>query len=566
MEKLKKNSTVRLLGKRQLLVYYGLFLLLSFFSIYFVMIKDQQMFYGDDLGFHLGRIEGVARAFLKGDYYPRINYFLTGGMGYATGIFYPEILLYPAALLRATGRSLIHSYIIYVFLINFLTFILAYHSFYFLKKDSRKSLLFAILYGLSSYRLSDVLYRAAVGEYLAIMILPVVFVGVHLILFGSYKKWYFLSIGMAILFMAHLLSSGIMILFILCLLLCNSTRLWHEKVRIIALFKAAGLTILLVAAFLFPMIEQLSFQRLRVQDSPMFYLQKTAETPLEYLGTAIKNVKFNNIGLLVLCLMVLIGIRFLKISSENKQLAGISFVFFYASTSYFPHSFFHETPFNSIQFPWRYFMIVTFCVLWVVADSMDCLLTNRKSLKNAFYYFLLIFTVFSTFDMANKLNSSKTKNANYSYFDQTDGSTELGFGEEFLPSGMENWMAPTGLLSKPSTIKISNMSRSYSTFYLEYEAPEPTNMIFPLIFYKGYEVKVEGNGHVSDVKDAGYFKQSNMHGFVEIKVTGSGKLTLWYKGTLIQKISLTVTCITWLGLIVYLFKGKKANRKHRIDI
>ncbi|WP_207696406.1 hypothetical protein DOK67_0000782 [Enterococcus sp. DIV0212c] len=557
MEKLKNNNIVRAFDRRPLLSYYSIFLLLSFFSIYFVMIQNQQLFYGDDLGFHLGRIEGVTRAFLKGDYFPRINYFLTGGMGYATGIFYPEIFLYPAALLRVAGLSLIHSYIIYVFLINFLTFVIAYHSFNYLKHAPKKSLLFAVLYGLSSYRLSDVLYRAAVGEYLALMILPFVFVGIHLILFGSYKKWYVLSIGMAALFMAHLLSSGIMILFIFCLLIGNCVRLFHEKARFLALLKAAGVTVLLVAAFLFPMIEQLRFQHLRVRDTPVFYLQKMAETPLNYLETAIKNVRFNNIGILVLLALILLAIRFLKLSSENKQLTVLSLLFFYTATNFFPHWLFHETPFNSIQFPWRYFMIVTFCVLWVLADSLDRLVANHQRAKVILYIALLVVTLFSTFDMEQKLKSITKKNVDYSYFDQADSSKELGFGEEFLPSEMENWMAPTGLLSEPATIKIGNMSRSYSTFYLDYEASEVTNLIFPLIYYKGYEVKVEGTGTVSKVHDARRFKGDNMHGFAEVTVTGNGKLTLWYAGTLIQKISFWVTSIAWIGMIGILLWNKK---------
>ncbi|EOI06791.1 hypothetical protein UAY_00133 [Enterococcus moraviensis ATCC BAA-383] len=561
MGKLKKNSRIRMLSKRPLLLYYSVFLLLSFFSIYFVMIQNRQLFYGDDLGFHLGRIEGVAIAFIKGDYFPRINYFLTGGMGYATGIFYPEIFLYPAALLRISGVSLIHSYVIYVFLINFLTFVIAYHSFDYLKQAPRKSLLFAVLYGLSAYRLSDVLYRAAVGEYLALMVLPFVFVGIHLIIFDSYKKWYVLSIGMATLFMAHLLSSGIMILFIFCLLICNCVRLWHEKIRFIALFKAAGVTILLVAVFLCPMIEQLSFQHLRVQDTPMFYLQKMAETPLNYLETAVKNIRFNNIGLLVLFFLILLAICMIKLSSENKQLIGISLLFFYASTSFFPHWLFHETLFNSIQFPWRYFMIVTFGVLWVLADSLDRLVAKRQGAKAVLYILLFVVTLFSTFDMEQKLKRSTRATVDYSYFEQVDGSKELGFGEEFLPSGMENWMAPTGLLSEPTTIKIRNMSRSYSTFFLDYEAPEMTNLIFPLIYYKGYEVKVEGGGTVSKVHDAGRFKDGNMHGFVEVTVVGNGKLTLWYAGTFVQKMSFLVTSIAWVGMIGVLLWSKKIEIK-----
>ncbi|MFQ9291063.1 MAG: hypothetical protein ACLR3O_01210 [Streptococcus sp.] len=49
-------------------------------------------------------------------------------------------------------------------------------------------------------------YRAAVGETLAMIFLPLVFVGVRLITFGDYKKWWILTLGMLGLVYSHVLS------------------------------------------------------------------------------------------------------------------------------------------------------------------------------------------------------------------------------------------------------------------------------------------------------------------------------------------------------------------------
>ena len=56
------------------------------------------------------------------------------------------------------------------------------------------------------YFLHNSYYRAAVGETLAMIFLPLVFVGVRLITFGDYKKWWVLTLGMLGLVYSHVLS------------------------------------------------------------------------------------------------------------------------------------------------------------------------------------------------------------------------------------------------------------------------------------------------------------------------------------------------------------------------
>ena len=563
MSIIKKNHWCSKIRKNPQILYYSFFFLLSIGSIYFALIKNQTLFYGDDLGFHLARIEGLAESITKGDYFPRINYFITGGMGYATGIFYPDTFLYPAALIRLLGFSLVNSYILFVVLVNFMTFIIAYHSFYCIRKSASKSFLFAFLYGLSSYRLSDVLYRAAVGEYLALMFLPLAFVGLFFIIFGDCKKWYILAVGMSCLFLAHLLTSVIFIFFIVCLMVLNFSKLIKEKERLVALLLAAGLTILFVANALFPMIEQLVFQRLRVQDTPVFYLQKMAQPLIEYIEIALQNVRFNNIGIFVLGLGLILCIRSKRLSRLNKQLLLIGLIFLFLSTSYFPHWRFHETVFNAIQFPWRYFIIVTFCMLWVFADSWDSVLFKNKRWSQVVVVSLIIGVLFSTLDVQQKLAGFTMRQTTHDTFETFDGKGELGFGSEFLPSGMTAWMKPTDLFSNPpENIQAKNLERKQNVFSFDYEVPSETKVIFPILFYKGYQAKVEGEGTVSTVHDAGIFDGGKMHGFSEVTITGRGHLTFWYEGTVIQKCSFLLSMISWLLFSLYLlFKIRVEKNK-----
>lgn len=48
------------------------------------------IFNGDDMGFHLNRIEGIAQGIKNGLPFSKINYFFVYGMGYASPIFYSD--------------------------------------------------------------------------------------------------------------------------------------------------------------------------------------------------------------------------------------------------------------------------------------------------------------------------------------------------------------------------------------------------------------------------------------------------------------------------------------------
>ena len=61
---------------------------------------------GHDMMFHLVRLQGIAEGLEFGTFPVRMNSAWFGGYGMPTGIFYPNLFLYPAALLYLAGTSL----------------------------------------------------------------------------------------------------------------------------------------------------------------------------------------------------------------------------------------------------------------------------------------------------------------------------------------------------------------------------------------------------------------------------------------------------------------------------
>ncbi|MBL1229129.1 hypothetical protein IW492_07765 [Enterococcus sp. BWB1-3] len=548
-------------ARRRLLFPYLIFAILAAVSLFGALRIDGRLFFGDDLNFHLGRIEGLAQSLGQGDWLPKINYFITGGMGYATGIFYPDFFLYPAALLRIGGLSLVQSYSLYLYLVSLATFVIAYQSFLQLRPTQRTgACLFAVVYGLSTYRLTDVLYRAALGEVLAFMVFPLILVGGYQVVCGDQNRWFWLTAGMTGLFYGHLLSTLIACLFLALFCLRNVGNLIRAPRRLWSLAKAAGCTLLLTMAGWAPMVEQLVYQKLRVAEEPIFYLSHTAESLEEYWAGAVSNLRYNNLGIWVFVVLVVSLMLYWRLDTFNRQLAELGTVFLFLATNLFPHHLFDETFFNVLQFPWRYFLLVSLCFSWVVADGL-LKLFSKPMYRRSFFLVLSLWLLGSSLQMQLQMRASDTRLVPYESFEQMSGEYETGAGREFLPAGMESWMTPTTLISEPEgSAAVSQMSRENNIFSLSYETSEPVRLIFPVLLYKGYTVS--GTGMYSKVRNAGTYKGTSMHGFAEVEVNGRGELTLWYQGTWIQKISLGISLLTGIGLLVW---WRKADFEERLQ-
>lgn len=531
---------------------YFLFFAISYASLYFSFIQGEKIKLGHDSTFHLTRIEALYRAISKGDIFPKITYFFAEGMGYAASIFYSDIFLYPAAFLRLAGFSLGLSYMYYLVIITFFTFLSSFYSFHFVSQSKAKSVLFALLYGLSSYRGADVVVRGALGESLALIFLPIAFAGLIQIVRGNEKNFYILSLGMAGLFFSHVLSTIIFSIFIVGYLLLNSRLIMKEKKRILYLAYATLVTVLMVAVNLFPIIEQLTFQKLKVDAKPIFFLQPSSSAITDYIKSAFLNEGHNNLGWLIFLVLLVLILRITKITTQNKQFLFLGIVFIFLATDMFPHYLFHDTPLNAIQFPWRYFLIVTICITWAFADSFLELFSKHP---------IFIALCIACFSLIGVIQYQLANSQEYRiYYEHVNVSgRDLGAGAEYLPAEMDYQKILTEkkeIRHQSSEIKLSKIKRTYNTISFEYDAKKPTKVTLPIIYYKGYKTKIIGSGKSSSVKES-----ENFRGLSELMLSGTGKLKFWYEKTIVQKLSFWVTIITW-AIFIFRRTSRKLNIRH----
>ena len=102
--------------------------------------------WGQDLGFHLMRIEGIAEGLENGVFPVKMQGLWMEGYGYPVSVYYGDFLLYIPALLRLCGVPVVAAYKIFVALVNLGTGLLALYSFRKIFGDDRVALVCAAAY------------------------------------------------------------------------------------------------------------------------------------------------------------------------------------------------------------------------------------------------------------------------------------------------------------------------------------------------------------------------------------------------------------------------------------
>ncbi len=222
---------------------------------------------GQDSGFHMMRIRGIADGILSGQFPVRIMPGVLWGHGYALGVYYGDIFLYPFALLYLLGIKLRNAYKAYIIAVTVVTYAIGKRSFRGIcellgcKAEKMGIPLWSVLsavYLLGIYRLSDVYTRGAVGEFTALAFLPAILYGLYEVCSEKKEKassgWVWLGIGMSGIILSHVISTLMMIEFGILFLILFFRRLLKKQI-LLELLKAVLVTLLICAGFLVPFLD-----------------------------------------------------------------------------------------------------------------------------------------------------------------------------------------------------------------------------------------------------------------------------------------------------------------------
>ena len=229
---------------------------------------------GQDHGFHMMRIRGIADGIQSGMFPVKIMPGVLWGHGYALGVYYGDLFLYPFAFIYLFGCKLRNAYKLYILCVTVLSYIIAKRCFRGIcdllgfrgaRFGIPASSLVAAVYLLGIYRLSDVYTRGAVGEFTALMFFPMILYGLYAVyeperpggrrlLAETARGWLWLGLGLSGVIWSHVLSTLLLTEFGILFLLLNLKSTFRKKV-LAGLGKAFVLAVLSCAGFLIPFLD-----------------------------------------------------------------------------------------------------------------------------------------------------------------------------------------------------------------------------------------------------------------------------------------------------------------------
>lgn len=219
---------------------------------------------GDDFVFHMMRIEGIAKGLMSGQFPVKMQPGWMNGYGYPVSVMYGDALLYIPALLRVAGFTLQTSYKCYILVINGISVLSAYYCGKKITGERKHAVLGSLLFAMSAYRILNVYFRCSVGEYTAMAFFPLVFAGLHMVLYTQEKRKGALCLigAYTLILQSHLLSCEMILLFSALYCVLQWKHFWKNLWKIV---QAAIVTVILNLGFIVPFLDYMNCQDLWIK-------------------------------------------------------------------------------------------------------------------------------------------------------------------------------------------------------------------------------------------------------------------------------------------------------------
>lgn len=382
-----------------------LFLLVSAFLILSLLfslplMKQGVIYSGDDLSYHIARLNELYSNYKNGNFFVGISTFEFSKIGYPVNLFYPWVTLIPFIILRIlTGKAIISIYLgisFYSFLTLFFTYICTLK----ISRNKLQSFVTATVYTFCAYRVIDIFSRFALGEFLALTFLPLVFYGFYAIMFGKNNDWPYLGLGLSFVMLSHILSTYISV-FVLGIVFIILFYWVNDKKRcLLSLAKSIGLFVLSSAIFLFPFLEQERFQKfLPPSINPLHSTELTlSNLVLQSLnnnlnGALATSGSTYNIGI-VLLIAIFIGFfqyKSWKLFYRVVFIFGIIITLF--TTNIIPWLLLEHSVLKIIQFPWRFLGIASLMLSIIAGKELIVLYNTNNIIRDKYCILTAMFAL-----------------------------------------------------------------------------------------------------------------------------------------------------------------------------
>lgn len=529
---------------------------------------------GHDTRFHMHRIYQHAQIMQKyglSAFSSKLFETSYNGYGYAEPLFYGSLFLAPFSLFVVAGLSVVWAYKLLVLTITLCAFASAYYCVYAWQKNHDLAFIGGVTYILSPYFVIDVITRGAIGESLGLIFLPIVMLSYWMILKQDNvrKAILLLATSMSGIIYSHVNSTYIVVLSLLFLSVFNIKTIVSNLKIVIDYAISALICLVLSAGFVFPLLEQLTYQayyfkvlngsqyydkfegfglgNLFVPADIFYYIKKFIlhRTELTFGGFA-GMLLFVTILALIKCdikkmIAPLIVSWSITILCSERHLAS-----------------FLKPVLGVIQFPWRLFILVVvttvILIILVVVNIADKSITQKMLMFNLIFILLMqpmsviVRIAMDIFpDKFYEITGSEA--VGYEY----DDEETCGRDDIYVPLevDLDDIDSERQVICTRGTADYTyNLGDGYVE--VNYTASEACQFEIPFFMYLGYTAVADIDGSETTLTVS---KSENGLVLVDAPASNNANILVSYSGTQLMFISKLLSKVALLVLLIYFLKN-----------
>lgn len=541
---------------------------------------------GHDLLFHLLRIEGIKDGLLSGQFPVKIQPTQLNGYGYAASVFYGDLFLYIPAIFRIIGFSIQDSYKFFVFIVNTAAVLLSFYSFNGILKNKNAALFATILYSMSPYRLINIYGRAAVGEYTAMIFLPLLALGLYRIFTDDIEKdgysrnWIIPVIAYTGIIESHILSCEMVGIFTIIICLVFVKKVFIKK-RFLVLLKTVIFTILLNLGFIVPLADYMIRKICIISEGAMTTsnIQQNGLYPARLFtiflnGDSMPYSRKANYELgmqgemgisagIALIMCFLLFLYFMVIKSKKKNTSyklgifawWVSAITLIMSLDIFPWDFMNDLfgdLAGMIQFPWRLIGIGSVAMSIVGACAFIFISDNyRENLTICFISITISIAVLTSGWMLGDLLDNEIPYRVYSV-NALRTETSGTYFNEYAPIDTNADHLTGNCITSSDAVTISGYNKKYIniTAYITNTSGSDGYVELPLLYYPYYKA-IGSNGDLECI--------SGSSNTIRLKIPAeyTGNIHVTFRQPLLWRFSEIVSIITVIYIFMVTLKNKR---------
>lgn len=576
-EKERRNKIIKQIKENRWIHYFALILIGIILSIPLSQIQIRDTHDGT---LHMLRLIGTMDTLEIGQFPPLINQNYCNEAGYAMNLFYPPLVTYLPLIIKLFIPT--YSMVLKIFgaVCIILSGITMYQFVY--QVTGKRSIAFfsSCFYLIAPYKLANVYKRFAIGEFTAMVFIPLVFLGLYNVFEQNGKKHYYIAIGAIGLMLSHTVTTLYTALFCVFYIMLHYKKL-KEK-RIIKQCIINGIFILLITMLFWgPLLETtISAEYAIMNDETMrtngqFASQNTISFSQLWKDKGEENGTTFLLGIPTIITILLTIWAIKKVDNQYRSFYFISFLFailsLFMACRLFPWSIMPDF-LCKLQYPWRMVGFFNFFASFICGVNLYYILKQLIKTDGVRICIIIIFIMLSIINsikiMSQFYTKDKTLDETYeTHLFENKKISHKQINRDYMPikalylqnSYVIDRKVETYILQGKAEIieeKKENLKDEISVKQIE---PE-TILEFPYYYYPGYEIKITTQDSVKTIKpmesENGYLACILPEGMEE------GNLTVQYVGTTNMYICYLISAISLFVFIIGITYERKKGEKN----